>query len=739
MLKMKVMKVALVSAGLMIGLVSRAKAADVAPAKAPSASEDIIVTAQKRSERLQDVPIAITAVSATALTQNLILKTDDLQFVVPSLVYTVIDGSAEPRIRGIGNSNLQPNVDPSVGTYIDGIYLAGPGGALTDLLGTQRIEVLKGPQGTLYGRNSVGGAVNIYTLTPTQDFDAKLALTGGNYGHVQGNGYVSGGIGDKLSAGIYFAANTIGEYNKQIDDGPSTVDPIKRDGSGAVRAKIVWIPTDWLKLTALAQGSWSASGNDAVFYATDKYTLPLGLAFGATNITGPRTIDVNEPDTFRTRDNLFVLRGDVDLGWAKLASLSGYHKYASSATIDVDGTNADLVNYLDSDNLNRVFSQEVELQSADASKIKWIAGLYFSDEHTGQSSDLTLRPPLTPGPLGQSTRDSIHYDSYAAFAQTTIPLTFISDRLNLTGGIRYTIDHQSFNISSRYAMLDPNGTLGTDIPDTATGAFSSKTWYALTPKITLDYKFTRNAMVYATWAKGYQAGVYNGTSTTNFGPVNPERLNSYEIGTKLTLLDGRVHLDSGAFYYDFSNLQVQANPNPDQPFAVIENAASATYKGVEANVEVRVTRDLSLSVGATYVDAYYNSFPAFAAVVPAAFGNTTINLNAGGSNVERSPRWVTTAGAHYVHEDHFGNTIHANAGWYRNNSFFFQAGDINKQGSYNVLNASIGYTVRRWDLSLWASNLTNAYYFTEDEATAFANLVGLSQPRMFGATLTWKY
>ena len=721
-----------------------AAGADAAQAPSEVQLEEVVVTAQKRPEKLQSVPIAISALSAESLESAHAQTTMDLQFDVPSLEYTMTDGFAQARMRGIGNSNNQVQVDPSVGTYVDGFYISGPQSGLTDLLGVERVEVLNGPQGTLYGRNSVGGAINIYTLTPTQEPDAMLALTGGNYGTAQVNGYVSGGLGDKLAVGIYFAGSRNDEWTDQIVIGPTSSKKLNQDVSGAVRIKAVYTPNDWLKVSASAEVSQSNSGDFAVFRADTANSSPLGWGFGATQISDNYTQITNQPDWYKQKASTYILRSDVDLDWARLVGISGYRQLVQNGETDADGTDANLFSFEDQNSI-QMFSQELQLISPEASSVKWIAGLYYSNQQAGQNPFLLKSlPPISPFPAATAQRFDVLFNSYAAFAQATFPLTVVAQDLNLTLGGRYTVDDQHFTASQFSSLLDvATNNPASPIPGSQIEfPHLSKDWSAFTPKVTLDYKVLPRTMVYATWAKGYQEGIFNGASPASPGPVNPEKLTSYELGSKSTGWDNRAWLNLAAFHYDFKDLQVQATPNANTVVAIIENAARATYEGVEGSANVQLTGDLKLSGGVTYVDSYYNSFPNAAVLIPNGapfpFGLQTVVMNVSGTRVEQSPRWVTTLSAGYNHKFDSGHYAHANIGWYRNSGFYWQAGELDHESAYNILNGSFGYTIGRWDTSFWITNALNTYYRTEDAATVFANLVENSPPRMFGVTFKWK-
>ena len=297
--------------------------------------EEIVVTAQKRTENAQSVPIAITAINGSALERSGIGTTQQLPLAVPALFFAQDAGFAVTYLRGIGTNITDPGAENSVATFIDGVYVSSQSGTIFDLMGTQRVEVLEGPQGTLYGRNATGGAINIYTLTPDQKFDAALTTSYGNYNTMQESGHISGGVTDTLAVGVYFGVSRQDIYYKYVP-APPVGQPLQ-DTAWGLRGKAVWTPTDFFKLTASIEQTHELNGDLA---AIGVQPNALSYALGAPKIIDPQDWVVSNAVAgySRTTTTTGILREEGDLGFANLVGITGYRKLEAAAQEELDGT-----------------------------------------------------------------------------------------------------------------------------------------------------------------------------------------------------------------------------------------------------------------------------------------------------------------------------------------------------------------------------------------------------------------
>ncbi|HLY57457.1 MAG TPA: OmpA family protein [Stellaceae bacterium] len=691
--------------------------------------EEIVVTAQKRQERVQDIPISVHAMTAEMLAEEHIQSTADLQLQVPSLVYNELVGFAEPYLRGIGSDLTQPNADASVATYEDGAFLSSTQGTLMSLLGIERVEVLEGPQGTLYGRNAVGGAINLYTLTPGDQLDADVTGTIGSYARKEGAAHISGPVTDNLDLGMYVAGTEMNTYLSRYT--PITGNTPQDDSDWGLRFKAVYRPTDWLTLTGSVEELMSRSAE------ADSYRQiqpnAVGWLLGAPVLTRDRytlTNDLGDYNTVVQRGA--ILREEADFTSLKVLGISSYRDTRNSGSADLDATELPVLGFTAEDKYLQ-YSQELQILSPDDSPVKWIGGLYWFHEAARQYP-LDIQGAIFAPLMGVAQFGEVHTQSYAAFGQATIPLTVVADGMNLTLGARYSIDEKQFH--GAQALLVPGG-FGIDYTSFMP---SSKKWESFTPKITLDYRWD-GTLFYATYSKGFKSGTYNIGSPADAGPVNPEKLTAFEVGTKSDLFDGKVRINTSAYYYDFKDLQVEIVEPSALGSILLENAATAEAKGIEISTDYLVLQGLKLSAGVAYEQATYSSFPAYAGYTPAAAGNATISVDATGHQIQRAPKWVGTLSANYITDLDFGGSLAANASLYLNSGYFWDPQNTTKQDGYGLLNSSFTYTLPddRWSVMLWGTNLTDTYYNLVSNVNAFGTDVITAPRRMVGITAKFAF
>jgi len=700
---------------------------------APVALEEITVTAQKRSENLQDVPLAVTAITAASLVANKIDTTQDLQLLSPSLVYNAASGYAQPFLRGIGSDFTLPNADPSVATYIDGAFVANQQATIENLLGVERVEVLEGPQGTLYGRNAVGGAISIYTLTPSQTPEGQVTLTTGNFARKEGSAYFSGGVTSDLAVGVYLAASEMNPYVEQIS--PPASGSAHVESNTGIRVKAVYTPTDRLTLT----GSVEATHSDS--FDADEYRqlAANGLGFllfpTAPRNGEPYTATGYFPTYNRTSQQSYTLREQYDFGWSNLVGISNYRNVRNFGAFDLTGVDEPILGGAANPETSRQYSQELQLLSPASSTVQWIGGLYFFHEVGAFDPDQTESGLLFgPGYASDNIFGSVVTKSYAAFGQATLPLDFIAHGIQLTLGGRYTDDHKSYVGST--TLTDAAGAL---LAPATTFPTSSKSWSEFTPKVTLDYK-VNDVLYYATYSKGFKAGVYNIATPANPGPVNPETLNAYEIGEKARMFDSRLQWNSSAYYYDYKNLQVEVIDFAAAGATLLENAAQAKAYGLESSLEFALTSELKATAQGAWEHTKYTKYDSFSAVNPLTLGSESVDAT--GNQLQRAPKWIGSGGLEYTKPLGAGSSFHASTNLYYNGGFFWTAANTFKQSPYALLNASVGYTLPgdHFTVTGWGKNLTNRLYEAGlVTASPFGVFASDAPPRMYGISGQYKF
>ena len=708
------------------------------------AIQDIVVTAQRRSERLQDVPIAVAAITGDALKEQRIATTQDLQLNIPSLNYGNQSGFATPYMRGIGSDIAAINSDPSIATYVDGVYLANNTSTVVSLLGVERIEVLLGPQGTLYGKNALGGAINIVTRTPTAETEGQIQVTGGNYNRLEGNAYVSGAISDNLYAGVYAVGQRRDHYYDYLipEDQRQLSGTPKHEWAWGLRGKLVW-EADALKVVASLEHTELAQADGNVF----------------RNIQNPDTLvpDYTPDDKYfdsadarssaRPRSTLGIIRADLDLDFANLVSITSYRKVKFQGGTDIDGGPLPIFSVYAESHTDD-YSQEFQLQSPSGSPITWTVGLYGFYEN-GAFDPTGLAFATAEGDVvGLLTYSQVKTTSWAAFGQATVPIT---DAMSLTVGARYSKDKKKFKAYGETRLIVDQQFIDIGIPDTVYDPNNpdkpfdpEKSWEAFTPKVTLDYKFD-TTMLYATYSVGYKPGVYNVAGAANPGPINPEKLYSFEVGSKSDFLNGKLRVNTSAYRYKFKNIQVQTLiQGEDGAATILQNGAEATAYGAEITSIAQITPAFSINANVAYEHTKFDSFPALAANEigvpnPDAFEyNRSINLDASGNELARAPKIVISAGAHYVAELSTDHTLKLDADWYHNSGFYWDPSNQTKQEKYDLVNLSATYVNEPgdWSIQAWVKNVFDEYHFNTITTTSLAVSANEAEPRMYGVTVT---
>lgn len=694
--------------------------------------EEIVVTAQKRTERLQDVPIAVNAVSPETMANNSIDTTADLQFVVPSLVYGNLGGFNLPYLRGVGSAVLVPNADATVATYIDGAFISNNQALIQNLLGVERIEVLAGPQGTLYGRNAVGGAINVVTLTPSEQTEAEASLTSGNYGNKEVAMRVSGPVAEDLAVGVYLAGAERDTYKSKrvyfpYDDHR---EPDKESNWG-LRLKAVYTPTDWLALT----GSVEKTNSDSFETESFRNASPNGLGY----VLFPDIPFVNEeyvtqqafPSYHNVTQTAATLREEIGLGWADLLGITAYRKMDTISANDIGASGGPVIFTASDGTISEHWSQELQLLSRPGSSIEWITGIYYFHEHGGFFPAITGSPILFGDAFyAGNIHQRVNIESFAVYAQATVPL---GERFRLTVGGRYTKDKKSIP-QGRQTFTDINDN---EVLPRVTAAADDESWNEFTPKLVLDYK-VNDTLWYLSYGEGFKSGAYNISTLAQRDPVDPEYLKAYELGVKSQLWDGRMIWNNAAYFYDYSDIQVNTVGVGSGGNLLLLNAAEAELYGIESSLTVAAAEGLELTASVSYAHTEFTDFPAYPGMDPDTLA--PVLAPATGNELPQAPELVFTLGVDYE-KPLAGGTLNASANWYHNDGFYWSPQNSIAQEPYSIVNATLGYDFpgNRWSISLWGRNLTDDYYSNSQLAAApFGTLLQDGAPRMYGVSATFR-
>ena len=718
-------------------------AAPVTSASAqPAALEEIVVTAQRRSENLQDVPVAVSSVTAATATRLGINNPQSVAQIVPGFTFNRVGQGAAPFIRGVGSSATFIANEPSVAIFQDDVYIPNGAAAIFEFNNISSVEVLKGPQGTLFGRNATGGVIHVHTrepaFQPTLDATASYA----NYQTVAGQLYVSGGLSDTVAANLSAFGTHQGKgWGRDVLTGTD----VNVSKSWGVQSRLLVEPDD--KTSLLLSGSYSRRKSD------QGYTLRVVDGFFGRGGYSPAALGAgfwdgaaNPSSAYDNKFQLFSAKLKRDMGAATLVSISAYTKIRAGALIDLDISPTNIA-AIDTSVGGNTFTQELQLLSPEDATFKWILGAFYLYNDSFFEANFSG----AAFPNGNFLHNEQVTNSYSGYAQATAA---IMPRTNLTLGLRYTSDerHQKNGFVRQGAIM--------------AGPFEDRaTFSSLSGRAALDYRVTPDLMVYVAYNRGFKSGVYNISgfsiaSTAPIPPVLPEDLNAYTAGFKSEWLDHRLRLNVEAFYYDYKNIQVQ---NVVGAGSALVNGGAATIKGLDLELTAAPTSRLTLTANLSLVDGRYDSFrngptffplppnapiaipPGCAATVltyptapagtPAAqracelAGNKTINTPPLSSNVTVSYRIPSDVGQ-----------FELTAAWSHMGDYYFEPDNLSftRQPKIDLFNASMVWTAPsgRYDVRLWANNITKEKYYAYVASSSLSGTTfSPAAPRTYGVTL----
>ncbi|MBC2652378.1 TonB-dependent receptor [Novosphingobium flavum] len=636
------------------GLVSTAQAQEAGAGEAASGTiQEITVTAQKRKQSVQDVGITLSVVSGDSLVRSGANSVTDLTNVVPNLQANYGAGQVAFNVRGIGTNEFSANLDSPVAINVDEGYLAKTFMSGLLLFDIDRVEVLKGPQGTLFGRNATGGAVNFFTRRPTSQFSAGGTLSYDNYRTVRAEGYLSGPLSDTLSARV---------SGMVVDQGRGTYRNLtlgRREGfekKWALRGQLQWESGPDMALLTVFGGQQNGElqpyeGVGIITPASFAAGAPAfcapylaGRATGASSgcVRGtdgrfpgdndPFTSNNNRPHTVRNRSLGATLRYEHDFGNATLTSLTSYQSFTRRQHEDSDGSPVDTI---DVEYFNRIrqFNTELRLNSKGESRWNYVLGLYYQRDAYRNGDYLTIARGAAPGfysPFDQTS------NALAAFFHNDVQLT---DHLSLTAGVRYSWEKVAIK-GGTFAGTGLGGDplAPTTIVATLAKADTSRTDDDANFKLGIEWKpdvsgMFDKLMVYANVSTGFRSGSYNAEFTATQSALTslaPEKITAYEAGFKSLLAHRTMQLNGAVFHYDFRDGFINVD-SATSPVPITINAAGINTWGAELDWQWRPVSDLSLGLVLGWLDSRINS-----------------NITSGGANLNgartvQSPRWTFTA------------------------------------------------------------------------------------------------
>ncbi len=679
--------------------------------------EQIVVTATRREERLQDVAVAVTAIGGDALAAADVSTVRSLTQVVPGFVGSRNMGVFQPVMRGVGSTGISIGDEPNVATYVDGVYQPESAANWLDLVEVERVEVLRGPQGTTFGRNATGGLINVITPDPSFDFHGKVSGRIGRMrndaGDYDGRVYVTGPLSDNIAADFAGLFRKNEGYIKDLVRGGGLGD----ERIVNLRSKILFQPTDNVEIVLTGE-----------FFDQDSTTNSPQPIDG--NTAGRRfpgvILPTNAWEASLTKIPVLDLRRwnaamhiRVQFDSFDLESTSGFMNLRWYQETDSDASNIFLGNF-PATFATESCSQEIKLSSSNPGPFQWLVGGYFYQ--FGGKSGLIIERAIGPGqPLPPLTLDpELAGRSFAGFAEGTYE---VSNGLFLTAGGRYTTETRSFDqtINGRLLVDD-----------------AKKTFNKFNYKVGARYQLSPDANIYATYSTAFKSGVFNmaGASTE---PVRPENIKAAEFGIKADPLNW-LRTNLAVYYYDYKDLQLQARDVNGVSY-VLQNAATAEIYGAELETTIAPTPDLRIRGSAAYMHARYTNFPLAQTFLPRPDGgNDVVAADASGKAMTRAPEWKFNIGADWG-RDFEGGRLAATFNIIWSSEVFYDFQNIFVQPSYTLSNASMSWAPSggSWKFSLWATNLTNEKVLQTVRPGALSTDGFYEQPRKVGVGVEYKF
>jgi len=699
--------------------------------------DTITVTAQKREQPLQDVPVSVTALDATGLETSGIESVDDVSFRTPGMTVSRFN-AFQPQIfiRGIGSTDQSASGDQSVGVFIDGVFMGRAGFTDLDFFDLEQVEVLRGPQGTLYGKNVVGGAINIVTQRPSDEFGSRFELGAGNFSRRSLRALVTGPLSEGAAGKLTLSTVERDGYSTSANTGEDLSDA----DNFTLRGQMLF--TSWDNMEILVTADFARdrlAGNNRECLGEQFIFFPWfapGSPFAGSPCSPDPFVNEKSVDGYQDRDIAGVsAQLSRDTRFGELTSITAYREGDYDLLEDFSGSDANLVVRRAVDEIEQ-WSQELRLaDTAMGGRLSWMGGLYGywadidrleNNDFSGNDMPLGLPPGLSFNTFyfqrNRTTSNAVFGDlNYA-----------ISDTVNLTVGARYTYEEKQADI--RTEGFDPTGSFLVAPYEVDT----EESWTSFTPKVSLDWDINQDAMAYASITEGQKSGGFNGTAPSASGaetPFDEETARQYEVGLKSEWFDKRLRANMAAFYIDYEDLQVFQLVEGGR--LIVDNAADATSKGYELELTAQLTRGLTARANYAYLDATYDEFV------------NEAGQDFSGNQLTRSPKNSFNVALTQRAQigDNLGLLLHAEYS-YRSRIFFNPDNwPLTGDDSLGLLNAraTFQFQQKNIDLSLWGSNLTDEVYVTQaiDGRGPFSlsqNAAGvIGAPRMYGVTLNWRY
>lgn len=719
------MRALLAGTATTLTLVSSPALAQEPPTQEEAEATEIVVTATRREERLQDVPLSVTAVSGDEIAASGLKEVTDIQYLAPNITFSSTNPVANGggyQIRGIGTQTFDSGVEQTVGLVVDGVVIGlsrDPGA--TGFADIERVEVLRGPQGTLFGKNASAGLIQVITRRPELgDYSLDVDLAYGEREDQLQRATVNVPLGESAALRIS------GFHNAQEGAIPNLVNGTNvgdRENEG-IRARLLWEPTQSFSVLMTAEHQTA--------FARDAHTLErLGINPGYNGLfasfpvqPGPGVYVAFQDGDWTASTDSSSVSGEInwDIGAHTLTSITAYRELETLQLADIDAAPVDLFNHSDGGVDSNQFTQELRLTSPSGERLEYVAGLYYyHTENAGFAEQYGLFGGAfggLPGVIAGGRREQVNtVDSYAVFGQATFALT---NTVSLTGGLRYT-DDSNHAVATVTPLPFPALVLSPFVP--YEGTVTAQNWSG---RIGIEYRPNDDLLLYASYATGYKGPAIDGTGGV-ITEVDPETVASYELGLKSTLLDGRATFNVALYESNFEDFQTTSlDTNRPVPAFLLTNAGGMRARGVEVETSYAITDRVSLSANAAYSDATFREFlgPCYAGQPSSAPGGggcyvqpgtaSTLVSDYAGYRLPNAPLWTYGVRLNLEQPISAGMWVDASANWAWRSETQSVLGDPNAEiDSYGLLNGTIGVNGGdgAWRVAIYARNLLDERFF----------------------------
>lgn len=697
--------------------------------------EEIVVTAQKRAENLQSVPISVAAVSGAALERQKITNIAGLANSIPNVQinqWANSPDSAVFTIRGVGVNDPDPYVGTTVSVVVDGVVVGVNTAALSNLFDIERVEILRGPQGTLFGANTTGGVINVVTKQPTGEFGGEAQVSYGNYNRLEVNAAMNFPITDKLAGKIsvlhtgrdgYFSDVLTGANLGKVDM-TNLRAYLKFDGGGAYDATLI--------------GEYGRTRNDSQtnLNLSDPSLVIYDPVYSSPTYKGYERGQSTDQPNYNNRDSYSVtLTQNIGSAIGDIVAISNYRKYDQDLYSDDDAVPAVLLQ-----SRRQISHEQYSQELRDTVNVNDAVQLIFGGFAFHQKYSLIQGTKLDGFVLGlgQPQTQRQESTSLSAFSQVYLQLT---SQLRLQAGVRYSHEKTSATstTANTFAPVAGDHASFNDpvIPGSFISASGKKSWDKAGWKVGLDFKPTDSTMLYGYYARGFKSGGFTGRIAVaeDIGPFNPETLDTFEIGVKSDLLDRRLRINLAAFYNLYKDMQVTQNITyaSGANSATIVNAGKAKTKGVELELTAVPVESLTLSGSLAYLDARYTKYDT-RILGPSGL----VAVSYAGNRLMNAPEWSGAASLNYVTAVAGGKAALFIQDTFASSKFTnFTGLPQERVDAINLVNANISWTPEdeKWSVSLYGRNLFDTKYYGQKSyfAPAYAT-AGMGTPREYGVT-----